>query len=216
MNQRGSPVGFSCRPVARSWATIARKSGSKRYDWARPSNSDANREIPIATTTPPGTTTRRASRQAASRSARSVRWYSGPSSSTTSDDASGSPSARASPTSALNPSTGAEPFPRARDVTGHDVDQVHPVAVGEQPLGVHPRRATDVEHARCRRHVPTHDLLHPRVLEASDAAAQPEVLVEAGLVVLVDRARCRLGHRVTIRRAGHLQVASAPSERSGA
>ena len=95
-----------------------------------------------AWTTPPARTTRRASPSARTRSARSSRWYSGPSSSTASTDPSGRSRERASPTAVST-----RPPWRARDlvdVVGDEVSVHHLVAGVDEPVGVAAGTTTDV------------------------------------------------------------------------
>jgi hypothetical protein len=64
-----------------------------------------------------------------------------------------------------------------------DVEEIHDVAVVEQPRRVHPRSAADVEDATRRtREMSPQDLLGAGQLQLSNAAGQPPLLT-AGLVV---------------------------------
>ena len=101
------------------------------------------------------------------------------------------------PVEGLGPPTG------LFDVEGHGVDQADVVAVGREPLGVHPRPAADVEdgHGGVGGDPATHDLLGAEVLEHTGAAAEAVVLGPPVAVVVLDLGGERgsgVGHAPTV------------------
>jgi len=114
-----------------------------RKPFTRPSNVDAKREIVAAATNPPGRTTRRASASAATRSARSCRWYSGPSSRAASKRVLERQPARVADHGVR------EPLVRGLlDVERDRIDQVHLVAPLRQRDRVDARSTADVHNRR--------------------------------------------------------------------
>ena len=78
-----------------------------------------------------------------------------------------------------------ETLQRLLDVGGHRVDEMHLMAVGEQPFGVDAGAAADVENAQRRvREVPSDDLLRAQQLELTHPLSESDVLIDSLLVVL--------------------------------
>jgi hypothetical protein len=87
---------------------------------------------------------------------------------------------------------------RLLDVPGRQVDQVHLVAVVQQPRGVHPGGAADIEHPGGRRwQVPSEDVPRAHQLQLAEPAAEA-ILLPLRLVVPDDVGQVVVHRRTTL------------------